>query len=150
MPSATTSDYQHHEFMKLLFHGDHSWADIWTTANVIYVGLMTGAPSLNDTAPYDTECVVPGQFNYSRATIGVGVGDWAVDGLEYKNVPELAFPPPQGGDWGLIVGACLFDANVDGNMLYYADLTTNKQVSDNDGAPKILTGQLRITRATCS
>lgn len=150
MPSATTSDYQHHEFMKLLFHGEHLWADGWTTADTFHIGLMTSAPPLASVAPFSTwECVDPGTFNYARATIGVGVGNWGSSGLEYSNTPEITFPNPIGGNWGLIVGAGIFDAGTAGNLLYYADLTTNKQVSDQDGAPKILTGQLRITRAYC-
>jgi len=141
MPSATTSDFQHHLFMEKVF-----WGVDWTAYSNIFIALYLVAPNLNDPAS-GTE-VSTSNTNYARQSVPVGSGSWTVNGLEYSNFAEITYGQPS-ATWGIIVGAGLFDSATGGELLYYAPLTTSKSVSAGDGAPKILANQLRITRATC-
>lgn len=68
--------------------------------------------------------------------------------LEYSNISDLTFNVPT-ANWGTVTGAGLYDIQTSGNIFYVAYLTTSKTVNNGDGAPKILAGQLRITRSTC-
>lgn len=140
MPSATTSDFQHHRFMEKVFHGIN-----WTEYTDIYVGLFITLPPLTGGVAGEVSTSGTG---YARVAVPVGVGNWNVAGLEYSNAADITYAQPTAA-WGTIVGAGLYDASTGGNLLYTAPLTTSKSVSDGDGAPKILTGQLRITRALC-
>lgn len=68
--------------------------------------------------------------------------------LEYSNNADIVFGVPS-ADWGTIYGVALFKAITGSDMLYYAALSSTKVVNAGDGAPKILAGQLRISRASC-
>jgi len=141
MPSATTSDFQHHRFMERVFH-----AVDWTMYSDIFIALYLVKPNLDDSAS-GTE-VSTNLTNYARQAVTVGSSFWDVNDLEYSNHNEITFGQPS-ATWGTIVGAGLFNQATAGDLIYYAPLTTSKSVSAGDGAPKILANQLRITRATC-
>ncbi len=140
MASATTSDFQHHRFMKKVFHGID-----WTVYTDIFVALFLTLPNLSGTG--GAEVSISGT-NYTRQSVPVGAVNWDVAGLEYSNADDITYGVPS-ATWGTIVGAGLYDASTGGNLLYTAPLTTSKSVSAGDGAPKILANQLRITRASC-
>ena len=141
MPSATTSDWLHTKFMDLLFKNT-----AWTPPATIYIALFTTVPTLAGTG--GVEVSLSGT-NYGR--VAVAAGAWAGPSgtnKEYSNSADIPFLVPT-GNWGTIVGAGLYDAETGGNLLYVSTLTTSKVVSNGDGAPKILSGQMRISRATC-
>ena len=140
MPSATTSNVLHHKFMEAVFHeiAFTLYSDLW-------IGLFTSEPTdgLNNGVE-----VVSGGTDYARVLVPTSAVAWSVNGLEYSNTDPIEYLTPT-ASWGTILGAGIFDQLTGGEMLYYAKLTSPKTVSNGDGAPKILEGQLRITRATC-
>lgn len=92
----------------------------------------------------------PPGTNYGRIQI-LAAGGWqgpSGANREYSNISDLTFNVPT-ANWGTVQGAGLFDASTAGNLFFVAYLTTPKTVNNGDGAPKILAGQMRITRAVC-
>ena len=148
MPSATTSNYLHGIFMDQLLKGTAPSA--WP-AN-IYVGLFTTAPALDGTG--GTEVSTSGTAYVRKLagpTDGIGTDCWTGPSganQEYSNVVDITYDVPT-ANWGTIVAAGLYDASTAGNLLYVASLATSKPVNNGDGAPKILAGQLKISRASC-
>lgn len=142
MPSATTSDYLYDKQMNYLLKNI-----AWTPPTSIWVALFTTVPALNGTGGVE---VSTSGTNYSRVEIPAGSGWQGPSGTnrEFSNSTDIVFQVPT-ANWGTIQGAGLYDAAVGGNLLYVAYLTTPKVVNNGDGAPKILAGQLRITRAYC-
>lgn len=84
------------------------------------------------------------------STASGGLSGWQYNAgvLEYSNNADIVFGVPS-ADWGTIYGVGLFKAITGTEMLYYAALSSTKVVNAGDGAPKILAGQLRISRASC-
>lgn len=143
MPSATTSNYLYNNQMDYLLNNNS-----WTAPASIFVGLFTSAPALDGTG--GTEVSNSGT-GYARVAIAAGGWNGPSGGnLEYSNASDVQFATPT-ANWGTIVAAGLYDSAIGGsnNLLFIAYLTTSKVVNNGDGAPKILAGQLRITRATC-
>lgn len=145
LASATTSNYLYQKQIDFLLKGT-----AWVAPTTIYVALFITAPALDGTG--GTEVLTTGGTNYARVGIAQGAAWQGPTGvnLEYSNVNSVDFAAP-GADWGTIGAAGLYDsASGTTNLLFIANLTTNKVVSNGDGAPKILAAQLRITRATCA
>lgn len=140
MPSSTTSDFLHHAQMKELFHGVN-----FTILTDLYVALFTTNPTLDGTGGVE---VSTSGTNYQRVQVPVSASEWNVNGLEYSNANDITYGVPS-ANWGTIVGSGLYDAATGGNLLYVSPLTVSKVVSNGDGAPKILVGQLRTMRASC-
>lgn len=143
MASATTSDYLYTNQMNFLLHNT-----AWTAVPTIYVALFNTVPALDGTGGAEVSTTGTG---YGR--IGVAAGGWngpTGANLEYSNAADIQYGTPT-ANWNTIVGAGLYDSDTGGsnNLLFVAYLTTQKVVNNGDGAPKILAGQLRITRATC-
>jgi hypothetical protein len=142
MPSATTSNYLYNKQMNYLLKNTS-----WTPPSSLWVALFTTVPSLDGTGGVE---VSTSGTNYGRIEIQAANGWQGPSGSnqEYSNISDLTFQVPT-ANWGTIQGAGLYDAQTGGNLMYVAYLTTAKVVNNGDGAPKILAGQLRITRATC-
>lgn len=143
MPSATSSDYLSQKQMDFILKGTG-----WTSPTSIYVGLFTTAPNLDGTSGVEVSTT---STAYGR--VAIPQGGWTGPSganLEYSNTNQIDFSQPT-ADWGLIVAICLFDSDIGGtnNLLFVSNLQTSKQVSNGDGSPSILAGQLRISRATC-
>jgi len=143
MASATTSNYLYQNQMNFLLHNT-----AWTAVPIIYVALFNTVPSLDGSGGQEVPTTGSG---YGR--VGVLAGGWngpTGGNLEYSNSGDIQYGTPT-ANWNTIVGAGLYDSDIGGsnNLLFVAYLTTQKVVNDGDGAPKILAGQLRITRATC-
>lgn len=141
MPDSTTSDYLHDLQMDFLLSGEP-----YSSPANIYVALFTVKPTLAGTG--GTEVV--GGVNYVRKPIAQG--GWtgpSGNNRQYSNTANIEWDVPS-GNWGTIVALGLYDAVSSGNLLFVNSFVTPKAVSDGDGAPKILAGQLRISRATCS
>jgi len=140
MPSATSSNYLHHIQMEELFHGVN-----FTPITDVYIALFTTNPALDNSGGVE---ISTSGTNYGRVAVPIGAVQWNVAGLEYSNASDITYGVPS-STWGTVNGAGIYDAATGGNLLYVSPITTPKTVSNGDGAPKILAGQLRITRATC-
>ena len=143
MPSATTSNFLYNKQMAYLLSNT-----AWTAPASIFVSLFTSVPALDGTG--GTEVSNSGT-GYAR--VAIAAGGWTGPSganLEYSNTTDIQFATPT-ANWGTINGSGLYDSAIGGtnNLLFVAFLTTPKVVNNGDGAPKILAGQLRITRATC-
>ncbi len=154
MTSATSSNYLHNAQMTQLLHGATfpSITDFW-------VALFTTVPALAGTGGVE---VSTSGTAYARVRLlrqsgtgtggDAGVSGWTATGsgtnLEYSNTADLIYPVPT-ANWGTIVGAGIFDASTGGNLLYVSTLSSSRVVNNGDGAPRILAGQLRISRAVC-
>jgi hypothetical protein len=119
----------------------------WTAPTSLWVALFTTVPALDDTGGVE---VSTSGTNYGRVEISNSGGWSGPSGAnrEYSNASDVTYLVPT-ANWGTINGAGLYDASTAGNLFYVAYLTTPKTVNNGDGAPKVLAGQLRITRATC-
>ena len=101
-----------------------------------YVALYTVAPTA---AGGGTE--VAG-FLYARTAVTMGA---PVNGVSSNSAP-CTFVAATGGDWGLVAAMAIFDDLVAGNMLYFGNLGTSKQVSDGDQV-SFGVGALQVTEA---
>ena len=101
-----------------------------------FVGLFTAAPS--DTGG-GTEVSGNGYARVATGTISVtGTTTTAT------NAAVIEFAPADGGDWGNITHAAIFDASTSGNMLAWAELTTARTINDGD-VFRVPAGSLTIT-----
>jgi hypothetical protein len=89
-----------------------------------YVGLFTAAPS--DTGG-GTE--VSGNAYARVATGTITVSGTATTAT---NAAAIEFAAANGGNWGTITHAAIFDASTSGNMLAWAALTTSRTINDGD------------------
>lgn len=104
-----------------------------------YVGLYTAAPT---DAGGGTEVSGNG---YTRVTVANNATNWpAASGGAKSNGVAITFPTASGGNWGTVVAVGIFDAATLGNLLAWADLTTNKAVNDGDTA-EFAIGDIDIT-----
>lgn len=102
-----------------------------------YVGLFTAAPSDSGGG---TE--VTGN-DYAR----VATGTITVSGTSptlATNSAAIEFAAANGGNWGSITHAAIFDASTSGNMVAWAELTTARTINDGD-VFRIPAGSLDIT-----
>ena len=89
-----------------------------------YVGLFTAAPS--DTGG-GTEVSGNGYARVATGTISVsGTATTAT------NSAAIEFSAANGGNWGTITHAAIFDASTGGNMIAWAALTTSRTINDGD------------------
>jgi len=150
MPSATTSNFLHDKFLNFLFR---SGADgVWDNKPANFYIALFKVTIPNPANEGGTEISSSGT-GYARVLIEADPNKWdgpnaGTSGRELSNKEDIVFGVPS-ADWGTIVGAGIYDAASGGNLYYTATLTTQKTVSNGDGAPKILAGQLKISRASC-
>lgn len=143
MASSTQSNYITTKQMDRLLLGVD-----WTPPTSIWVALFTSVPNLDGTSGVEVSTSGTG---YGRKEIVQGSSGWngaSGSALTYSNVNDIVFDTPT-QDWGTVRGFGLYDAEVDGNLLYVGYLSTSKTVAATDNAPRILANQLRISRATC-
>lgn len=142
MPSSTASDYTHNSVMGLILKNTP-----WTPPTSLWLALFTTIPSLNGTGGVE---VSTAGTNYGRVQITAGAGWTGPSGanLEYSNTDNIQFLVPT-GNWGTITGAGLYDAQTGGNLMWVSTMATSKTVSNGDGAPRVLAGQMRLSRSRC-
>lgn len=83
--------------------------------------------------------------------VEVSGGDYARQAVTFSvpaggstaNSTDVLFPQAT-ADWGLVVGFGLYDALTAGNLLYFNNLTTSKQIDAGDQL-KFPAGQLTVT-----
>lgn len=155
---SSATPHMHNQFMgNLFFATSTDWTTSGPYGSNLYIGLFTSNPGggpYSDTPP--TEVSASGT-NYSRVAVprantSSPTAGWNTSGTSplytYTNTADIVFPTPGGTAWGTIFAAGIFDAATSGNLLYVALLGTSKTVGAGDGAPRILAGQLQISRAT--
>ncbi len=144
MPSSSATDFWHQKMMDFVLKGQPL-----SPVSTLWVGLYTTVPALGGNGGAEVSMSGTG---YGRVSIVSGTGSqWqgpTGSTKDYTNTVDLQFGIPT-ANWGNVLGAGIFDAEVGGNLLYVGILTTAKQVNNGDGAPRILAGQLKISRATC-
>ena len=144
MASSTTSNYLHTNILNHVLTGA-----AFTPASTLYLALFTTAPALDGTG--GTEVSFTGT-NYARVAISSVSGSWTSPSgtnLTYTNVNELDFPVPGSTAWGTITYSGLYDAATGGNLYWLCAIGTAKPVNPGDGAPRVLAGQLSISRSSC-
>lgn len=94
-----------------------------TASNTYYIGLSTTAITA---AGVGTEPVGNG---YARVTVDNDKTTFTVaaDGVLYNDI-QIEFPEST-DTWGTITHIAIYDANTNGNMLYYSELTTPRAVA---------------------
>lgn len=144
MASSSSSDYWHQKMMDFVLKGQSL-----TPVGTLWVGLFTTVPALAGTGGIE---VSTSATSYGRVAINSGTTtQWqGPTGAtkDYTNTVDLTYGIPT-ANWGNVTGAGIFDAETGGNLMYISSLTTAKVVNNGDGAPRILAGQLKISRATC-
>lgn len=143
MPASTATNYQHNKFMTFFLEGA-----AYTPPTSLWLALFTTTPNLQAAGGVEVSTSGTG---YARQQILSNDSSWSGpsgSNQEYANAADITFAVPT-GNWGTIQGAGLFDAETGGNLCYVATLQTPKTVNNGDGAPRVLAGQLKISRATC-
>lgn len=110
---------------------------VYTSPVAVYCALFTVAPTESGVSPNYGGTEVSGN-NYARTAVTFG----APSGGACSNNAPVNFPQAT-GVWGNIVAFAIIDNAVGGNMLYFGNFTTPKQVNNTD-ILSILTGQLTI------
>jgi len=117
---------------------DHVLGNLAYTAPAnVYVALYTADPS---DAGGGTECT---DGSYARATVVNNYTNWpnASSGAK-ANGTEITFTEAT-ASWGTVCAFGIFDNLTVGNLLYWAELTTNKTIDSGDTA-KFAVGDLDI------
>lgn len=145
MPSSTNSDYLFQKQLDYLLKNT-----AWTPPSSLYLALFTTLPAVDGTG--GVEVSVTGTA-YARAQILASngwTGPYMNNGnIEYSNANDITFVTPT-ANWGTIVGSGLYDASTGGNLYYISSIAVPKVVNLGDGAPRVLSGLLKIARATCA
>ena len=146
MPSSLTSNYLHTSILNYVLTGVS-----FTAPTTLWYALFTTMPQLNGTG--GTEVSISGT-GYGRKSISCAPSEWngpSGANLEFSNAKELPIGIAPTADWGIIVGGGLYDSDIGGsnNLMFLFNLTVPRSISSGDGQPKVLVGNLRISRATC-
>jgi len=94
----------------------------------VYVGLLLALPN-----PDGTGVSEPAGAGYARQPVVNDVTNWPAAAARIKkHSGDIIFPQATGGNWGLIIGAGVFDAVSGGNIKLVGLLSTSRQVNDTD------------------
>lgn len=140
--SSSATNYLHNAIMGQLLKGQP-----YSAPSSLWVALYTTVPALTGSGGVE---VSTSGTAYGRVQITAGSGWTGPSGThqEYSNTNDINYQVPT-GNWGTITGIGLFDQENGGNPLWVGALASPKSVSNGDGAPKFLAGQLKISRAYC-
>lgn len=127
------SDYLENALLNQLFRGSS-----YSFPGTLYVGLYTAAPT---DAGGGTE--VSGN-SYARVAVTANTSNWANSTAGATSNSNAITFPQASGSWGTVVALGIFDASTSGNLLAWADLTTNKLVGNGD-TPSFAAGDLDVT-----
>ena len=127
------SDYLENALLNQLFRGSS-----YSFPGTLYVGLYTAAPT---DAGGGTEVSGNG---YARVAVTANTSNWANSTAGATSNSNAITFPQASGSWGTVVALGIFDASTSGNLLAWADLTTNKLVGNGD-TPSFAAGDLDVT-----
>lgn len=120
---AGKSDYLEDELLDHVLGGGD-----YTRPATVYVALFTAAPT---DAGGGTEA---SGGSYARASVTNNNTNWpAASSGSKSNGTAIDFPTAT-GNWGTIVAFAIFDNSSGGNMLYWNNVTTPKDVNSGDTA----------------
>lgn len=143
MASSSASNYLHQKWLDHLLKNT-----VYTAPTSLWVALFTTAPALNGSGGVE---VSTSGTAYGRVEITSTGSSWTGPSganQEYSNIADIIFNVPT-ANWGTLTAIGIYDASSAGNLMYVAPLTTPKTVSNGDGAPRFLAGEIRIGRAVC-
>lgn len=160
--SATTTDWLYKKYMYFILRGK-----AWTPTPNVKIALYTTTPGPEAANP-GVEVIENDNTKYKRVTLPANEATWsaaAAGSMEISNLVEIVFPVPGTQSWGTITGCGILAseytsggsaAGDPGNsgdtvdvLMWVGRIATPKAVQSGDGAPRILIGQLKITRANC-
>lgn len=144
MPSSTLSNSTSQSFMDYLLKG----IALPALPSSLYLALFTTTPGTSGTGGVEVSTSGTG---YARVELPRQTGTWtgpSGSSQEYNNTNELIFPVPT-GNWGTIVSLGIYDAASNGNLVFISTISTAKAINLGDGAPRILSSQLKVLRAIC-
>ena len=107
----------------------------YTSPANLYVGLFTAVAD----GEAGTVTEVSG-FDYARTSVTFN----ASSNGSATNNGAVTFPTANGGNWGVVTHAGIYDAATGGNLLFYGALSVSKTVTDGD------TFQIADTQLTIS
>ena len=143
MASSSLSNKTSSDLLNYLLKG----AAAPTYPGSLWLALFTTAPDLGGNNGVEVN-----GGSYARVELPRVAGTWTGPGSgsnqEYSNSADLSFPQPT-GNWGNVVCLGIFTESTGGDMVFKSLIATQKQISDGDGAPRILSGNLKILRAIC-
>lgn len=110
----------------------------YTRPGTVYVALYTAAPT---DAGGGTEAT---GGSYARVAVTNNATNWPAAAAGAKsNGVAITFPTAT-ADWGTVVAFAILDASSGGNFLFWATLTTNREVLTGD-TPSFAIGTLVVT-----
>ena len=94
-----------------------------------YVALWCSSLDVNST--YLTTGEVSAD-SYQRVLVeNTNVNFTEIIGTDIRNAVDIVFPPA-GEDWGIVTHMAIMSALIEGNMLYYSELATPKEIISGD------------------
>ena len=149
---AALSNFTQNHLIDFLFRGQalgysDSSAGAGSGPTTLYVALFTVAEGA---AGGGTE-VTGGA--YARVAVSSSLANWAgTQGAgttavssgtsgQTSNNNAVTFPAPT-ANWGVVVGAAVFDAASGGNLVLFSNLAVNKTINNADAAPSFAAGAL--------
>lgn len=161
--AATTTDWLYKKYMNYILRGKP-----WTPTPNVKIALYTTTPGSGSTpGEAGVEVAANANTKYERVTLPANDATWsAADStMTISNLVEIVFPVPGTQSWGTITGCGILaseytsagsaegDPGNSGDkvdvLMWVGRIATPKAVQSGDGAPRILVGQLKITRANC-
>ena len=103
-------------------------------AGTLYLGLHTASPEA------DGADEVASNYGYQRVDVGTssnsGGAMFAYDStnLRWDNQATIQFAQANGGDWGTVTHAALWDASTSGNCIAYVQLASSTSITDGKQA----------------
>jgi len=130
---AGKSDYLENKVLDFLLGGVS-----YTPPATVYIALFTAAPT---DAGGGTEVSGGG---YARVAVTNNTTNFpAASNGSKSNGTTITFPTAT-ADWGTVVAVGIFDAATNGNLLFWANLTTSKTIQNGDTA-QFAAGSLTFT-----
>lgn len=120
---------------------DHVFGNsAYSAPATIYVGLSTTTPADDGTNVTEPS----GAAAYARVAVTNNGTKWpAASGGAKANGEAITFPTAT-GDWGTVTHFILMDADTNGNMLGWGELTASREIITGD-VPSFAAGDLDIT-----
>lgn len=104
-------------------------ANAYSVPATVYIGLWTEA--LDDASDGNSSGEVSGNA-YERYEVTNNNTNWEGDTGNRTNAVDFIFETASGGVWGTITYFAILDAATSGNILYWGQLTTPKDIGDGD------------------